>query len=90
MLAQTKGVPVRIFRRPGDAATFPRLLRWLLLCAIAVGILWSRLAMAQVPPHYPGTICLTPQFWCWAQPPGPPGSPCVCPSAFGLVGGVRG
>ena len=47
-------------------------------------------AMAEVPPHAPGTICYTPQFWCWAQPSGPPGSPCACPTPYGWVQGIRG
>ena len=46
--------------------------------------------LAQVPAHAPGTICFTPQFWCWAQPPGPPGTVCGCPSSQGWVQGVRG
>ena len=45
---------------------------------------------AQVPPHYPGQVCFTPSFWCPANPPGPPGTPCICLSATGYVGGVRG
>lgn len=44
-------------------------------------------ARAQVPPHIPGTICFTPTFWCWANPPGPPGYPCGCPSPYGYVAG---
>jgi hypothetical protein len=47
-------------------------------------------ASAQVPPHAPGTICFTPQFWCWAQPPGPPGTACGCPTPSGWVPGIRG
>lgn len=47
-------------------------------------------AVAQVPPHRPGTICFTRYFWCWAQPPGPANTPCTCPSPQGLVRGVRG
>jgi hypothetical protein len=46
--------------------------------------------MAEVPPHQPGTVCYTPQFWCWAQPPGPSGTPCVCPTPYGWVSGTRG
>jgi hypothetical protein len=53
--------------------------------ALAVGS-----ATAQVPPHYPGTLCFTPYFWCPAQPPGPPGTPCICPSPVGLIPGTRG
>jgi hypothetical protein len=45
-------------------------------------------AIAQVPPHTPGTICATPNFWCWAQPPGPPGATCFCPTPQGSVRGV--
>ena len=45
-------------------------------------------AMAQVPPHAPGTICSTPAFWCWAQPAGPPGATCFCPTPQGPVRGV--
>ena len=33
---------------------------------------------AQIPPHAPGTICLTPDFWCWAPEQGIPGEPCQC------------
>jgi hypothetical protein len=40
-------------------------------------------AVAQVPPHAPGTICLTPQFWCWATLPGQPGEKCSCPGPDG-------
>jgi hypothetical protein len=46
--------------------------------------------IAQIPPHPPGTICFTPNFWCWAQPPGPPNSPCVCVTQQGLAQGFRG
>lgn len=45
---------------------------------------------AQVPPHPPGTVCYTPQFWCWMMQPGYPGTPCYCPSPYGLVRGVVG
>ena len=58
----------------------------LLLDAIA----FVRVAEAQVPPHYPGTICFTPQFWCWAQPPAPPGTQCACLGPYGFVAGIRG
>jgi len=51
--------------------------------------IWSvQQAVAQVPPHTPGTICFTPQFWCWANPPGKPGAPCICPSPYGPVRGT--
>lgn len=45
-------------------------------------------APAELPPHGPGTICITPTFWCWASPPGPPGRACYCPTPNGLVRGV--
>jgi len=47
-------------------------------------------ATAQVPPHSPGTICHTPQFWCWAPQPGAPGAVCYCPSQYGWVQGRLG
>lgn len=47
-------------------------------------------AFAQVPPHQPGTICFTRQFWCWANPPGAPGYGCSCPSPYGFVPGTLG
>ena len=43
-----------------------------------------------IPPHPPGTICFTPRFWCWAQPPGAPNTACGCPSPQGWVQGIRG
>jgi hypothetical protein len=46
------------------------------------------IAFAQVPPHPPGTICFTKQFWCWANPPGPAGNQCACPSPYGWIPGV--
>jgi len=45
---------------------------------------------AQVPPHYPGTVCLTPTFWCWLQPPAPLGSRCYCMTPSGAFPGVAG
>lgn len=63
----------------------------LIVGTIVGGFLAPDAAMAQaVPPHSPGTICLTPKFWCWAQPAGAPGSNCACPTAYGWVPGVRG
>ena len=59
------------------------------LSALSLALLPQR-AMAQVPPHVPGTICFTPSFWCWAQPPGPPGLPCSCQGPSGPVSGVLG
>jgi hypothetical protein len=51
-------------------------------------ILSSEDAGAQVPPHSPGTVCATPQFWCWAPQPGYPGTVCCCPSPYGWIQGV--
>lgn len=59
------------------------------LAGVSLALLPLR-AAAQVPPHVPGTICFTPGFWCWAQPPGPPGYPCGCPTPSGIVGGWLG
>ncbi len=69
--------------------------RWLSLAlvtliAAAASYGFVRTARAQVPPHYPGTICMTPQFWCWAAPPGPPGAQCICPTPYGPVLGFLG
>ena len=66
-----------------------RMLKWsgaVLFLLIVVLLQWEARAQ-QVPPHKPGTICQTPRFWCWAQPPGPPGAPCTCPSPAGPVTG---
>ncbi len=57
---------------------------------VAFLLLGPSAALAQVPPHSPGTVCLTPTFWCWAQIPGPLGAPCVCASGGGVVQGVLG
>ncbi|RTM04046.1 MAG: hypothetical protein EKK31_17580 [Hyphomicrobiales bacterium] len=68
-----------------------RVARTMVVLALAVGaalLPWP--AFAQVPPHAPGTICFTQFFWCWAQPPGPPGYPCGCPSQYGFVPGYLG
>jgi len=59
------------------------------LMSLAVAFtLAPAVAIAQVPPHQPGTICATPQFWCWAVYPGPPGTRCSCPTPSGWVPGV--
>lgn len=47
-------------------------------------------AVAQVPPHHPGTICFTPQFWCWMQYPLLPGQVCFCPTPYGPIRGTAG
>ena len=58
--------------------------------ALALLIVISLLvpAAAQGPPRArPGTICVTPQGWCPAVKPGPPGAPCACQTANGWVQG---
>ena len=67
-------------------------LRVVLITLALLGcLLPSHTALAQaVPPHSPGTVCYTPQFWCWAQPPGAPGTACACPTPYGWVPGTRG
>lgn len=65
-------------------------LRLLAILIFSSSFAFANSAAAQIPPHYPGTICFTPQFWCWAQQPGPPGTACMCPSPFGFVPGNLG
>lgn len=49
----------------------------------------AALAQYQLPPHVPGTICATPQGWCWLPQQGYLGSPCACPNGYGgWVSGV--
>ena len=40
----------------------------LLVVFCSLMILTVAPAQAQVPPHLPGTVCFTPQFWCWTGP----------------------
>ncbi len=65
-----------------------RSLRFTLVAIVAATL--AAAAGAQVPPHLPGTVCLTPYFWCWATAPGEPGAPCVCVTSSGPVEGVLG
>lgn len=53
-------------------------------------IVSAPVALAQVPPHVPGTVCFTPQGWCWAPYRGPVGGACACPSPSGWVRGTLG
>lgn len=53
---------------------------------VAAALFLPTTALAQVPPHTPGTICFTPEGWCWAQPPGAPGQPCQCTGTSGTLG----
>lgn len=48
----------------------------------------AAMAEAQAPPHSPGTICQTPDYWCWAAQPGAPGDPCGCPTPWGWQDGT--
>ena len=58
---------------------------------VVVGTGYSVPAAAQqVPEHVPGQICFTPQFWCWADPPGAPGQACFCLTPNGPVRGTLG
>ena len=57
-----------------------------LLTVAVLGL--CRALLAQVPPHPPGTVCYTPQFWCYVQP-APAGSACACPTPYGWVSGIR-
>ena len=53
---------------------------------LLVGALWMpAIAIADVPPHTPGTICATQQGWCRAIYPGPPGTRCTCGSVPGVL-----
>jgi hypothetical protein len=45
----------------------------------------STRALAQVPPHTPGTICVTPIGWCWLPAVNNPGGNCWCGSHQGRV-----
>ena len=68
-------------------------MRFVLRVALGLGIgtlTAAGPAAAQVPPHTPGTICFTASFWCWASPPGSPGSACSCPAGEGTLPGTLG
>jgi len=62
------------------------------LCAIASGLIAAFLpaAIAQVPPHRPGTICFTAYAWCWLDPAQQVGTPCTCRTSRGVVNGQAG
>ena len=67
-----------------------RTVKWgLVAVVLSIIMLADQKARAQqIPPHNPGAICQTPRFWCWAQPPGPPGGACQCQSPAGPVKGT--
>lgn len=59
----------------------------LLMVAVFSGYIFlTYSAFAQVPPHVPGSICLTPGAWCWADVSGPPGTACLCGGVAGIYG----
>ncbi len=60
---------------------------YLVLFLLLLGV---PIAFAQVPPHTPGEICFTPDFWCWADYPGPPGEYCECEWEGSYYPGVLG
>lgn len=61
----------------------------IVLAVLVMAMIWPQAAaIAQVPPHSPGTICATPKFWCWAVYPGSPGTRCACRTQTGWVQGV--
>lgn len=59
-----------------------------LAAVLAVVLVMFSKVSAQPANAPPGTICVTPTFWCPAARPGPPGSPCSCQTASGWVAGV--
>lgn len=55
-----------------------------ILLAIATNVLAQGL-----PPHAPGTICITPSGWCWVDR-GAVGEPCGCATTNGYIEGTHG
>ncbi len=47
------------------------------------------LAQNGLPPHKPGTICITQSGWCWVAQSAV-GSPCGCATSQGYIEGTRG
>lgn len=48
---------------------------WMTLLIFSASLCDMPIAVAQVPPHEPGTICFTKKFWCWANPTRPAQGP---------------
>jgi hypothetical protein len=67
-----------------------KIARTLIVLALLQGPSAAFNAVAQVPPHIPGTICFTPQFWCWMGGQGQPGTICYCTTPYGPVQGRLG
>jgi hypothetical protein len=54
-------------------------------------ILGGQTLLAQeAPEHQAGTICFTPKGWCWASPPGLPGTACICSAGATSIQGTLG
>lgn len=70
--------------------TLPRLAAFGVLVSVLVVVcaLTTPIASAQPANAPPGSICVTPNFWCRASQRGPVGAPCACPSPNGFVRGV--
>ncbi|MBI1196564.1 MAG: hypothetical protein GC203_01725 [Phenylobacterium sp.] len=65
-----------------------RLVRLVVAAALAAaGLVAPTPSFAQLPPHPPGSICLTPYLWCWMPQPGPVNQSCVCYTPRGPIGG---
>jgi len=76
-------------RAPGlrrDRRTWVRL-AWALALATTSLCAPTPSAAQQIPPHIPGTICLTPYFWCWLPQQGPLNASCWCATYNGPVPG---
>ena len=63
-------------------------IRRLLMLALSLILVCLAEASAQPAGAPPGTICVTPQFWCKAARPWPPGGPCSCQGPQGWVAGI--
>jgi hypothetical protein len=59
----------------------------MMLMSLLMSLLMPAAAAGPPPSAPPGTICVTPQGWCPAVKPGPPGAPCACQTASGWVQG---
>ncbi|GEM_PF-6191057 len=62
--------------------------RRLLMLGLPLALALLAEAAAQPKDARPGTVCITPQSWCRAVQPGPPGAPCACQSPSGWIRGV--
>ena len=59
-----------------------------LALVIVISLMVAATAAGPPPDAPPGTICVTPQGWCPAVKPGPPGAPCACQTSSGWVPGT--